>query len=197
MRFLRAGYPTKYMTRFYDGERLVGIRLFRGVGKGGDCRGEVNCEVAQEEGLCGTTLDRPQNYAPHHLNRADQPAAINEGGVGAASGRSAPACPGPIHLRVRNASELDFDTAEVNGIAFGAVRRGGVSKYQLARGCVYSYGAMSVTSGKQRFATWPIDFVGERPLQAGYYTHALTVEPARDPGNAGGISSKLSKDTQP
>ncbi|HET9954549.1 MAG TPA: hypothetical protein VFQ61_08590 [Polyangiaceae bacterium] len=98
---------------------------------------------------------------------------------------------------MRNVSELDFDSVEVNEIAFGALQRGAQSGYRLATGCVYSYGAMKVTSGKQRFATWPIDFVDERPLQAGYYTHALTVQPERQPGDAGGIDSTLSKDAAP
>jgi hypothetical protein len=197
-RFLREGYLLKYRTRFYDGETLNGIRLFRGVGKGGDCRGEVNCDVVQEEGLCGTTPDQPQNYAPQHLgNPSHAPLAINKGGSGAASGRSTPDCPGPLYLRVRNASLMDFDAAEVDRIQFGPVRSGAVSEYKQAAGCHYSYGAMNATSGKQRFVVFPIDFVGETPLRPGYYTHALTTEPSSDPQIPGGLSSRISRDRGP
>lgn len=63
-RFLREGYLTRHRTRYYGGELLLGISLFHGVGKGGACRGEVNCEVVREEGLCGTTPDKPRNFAP-------------------------------------------------------------------------------------------------------------------------------------
>lgn len=66
-RFLREGYVFKYRIRFYEGEELIGIQLFRGIGKGGDCRGEVNCEVAREAGLCGTTPDKPRDARPRHL----------------------------------------------------------------------------------------------------------------------------------
>ena len=83
------------------------------------------------------------------------------------------------------------------GMDFGSLRVGAESKYQLAKGCSYRYGAMSVTSGKQSFHVFPIDFVGEAPLSPGYYTHALTTEPASDPRFPGGIHSQISKDSAP
>ena len=66
-RFLNEGFRFQYRKRFYRGETLVGISIFRGIGKGADCRGEVNCDVLQEDGLCGTTPDKPRDMAPHHL----------------------------------------------------------------------------------------------------------------------------------
>ena len=69
-RFLREGYLLRHRTRYYEGEgeRILGIQLFRGVGKGGDCRGEVNCQVVREEGLCGTVPDKPRSFAPRRGN---------------------------------------------------------------------------------------------------------------------------------
>ena len=63
-RFLREGSKLDgHRTRFYDGERLIGIQVYRGIGKGGACRGEVNCTVTAQEGMCRTTPAEPRNQA--------------------------------------------------------------------------------------------------------------------------------------
>jgi hypothetical protein len=56
--------------RIHKGDTLFGIFLFRGIGKGSDCRGEVNCEIVREDGLCGTTPDKPVDGRPRHLRTA-------------------------------------------------------------------------------------------------------------------------------
>lgn len=116
-------------------------------------------------------------------------------GAGASSG-GAQLCQGRVFLRVRNASSVDFDSAQIDGIEFGAVRVGAVSEYkQVEPGrCVYRYGSMSVRSGTQRFVVFPIDFVGERPLKPGHYTQALTTEPASDPRTPGGIRNEIARE---
>jgi len=55
----------------------------------------------------------------------------------------------------------------------------------------------TVTSGKQRFMVFPIDFVGETPLKPGYFTHALTPVPSDDPRVPGGLEHEISKDPTP
>jgi hypothetical protein len=134
----------------------------------------------------------------------DTPVAMgSERGAGAASGvgpawvEEKPECEGPVYLRVRNASQLPFDSVTIDGIDFGPVRVGAQSQYRQASGCVYWYGNMKVTSGKQSFMVFPIDFVGETPLKPGYFTHALTPVPSQDPRFPGGLEQKISKDPTP
>jgi hypothetical protein len=108
-----------------------------------------------------------------------------------------PRCAGPVYLRVHNASEQAFDSVRVDGIEFGSLPAGADSPYKAADGCNYAYGSMQVTSGNERFAVFPIDFIGETPLGPGYYTHALTTVPSSDPTVPGGLEGKLTHDAAP
>lgn len=96
-------------------------------------------------------------------------------------------------MRVRNSSSVDFDAVSIDDLQFGAVRAGAVSDYLLVEEgrCIYHYGSMSITSGKQRFMVFPIDFVGAPPLPPGYYTQALA------PVAPDGVAHRISKDPAP
>lgn len=120
-------------------------------------------------------------------------------GAGAASGSSRPRCAGPVLVRVRNTSSVDFDAASIDELQFGSVRAGAVSDYKPVESgrCIYRYGSMSITSGKQRFMVFPIDFVGETPLPPGFYTQALTPVPSEDAQMPGGLEHRISKDPPP
>jgi hypothetical protein len=115
------------------------------------------------------------------------------GGIGAASGGWA--CQGPVYLRVRNASELDFDSVEVAGIAFGALKHGSLSDYQPATGCD-SLVAARATRGGQIFSRMPFDSLAP-PLTPGRYTCELTTEPSANYENGAGFRGHLSKDPPP
>ena len=87
---------------------------------------------------------------------------------------------GSTHVRVRNASALDFDDVVVhsrrvhtNGF-FGPIASGGVSDYRVFPEA-YRYGYVRIRSGSNDFGLTPIDYVGERPLGPGYFTYDLTV----------------------
>lgn len=133
--------------------------------------------------------------------RAARPGAgtVRRSGEGAASSLARTRtreCPGPVFLRVRNASKTRFDSVSLREMEFGSLRAGAKSKYQLAEGCVYRYVRMAVTSGKQRFvALGPIDLLGLSPLAPGYYTHALTTQPTDDSRYPGDLHSELSRDS--
>ena len=149
-----------------------------------DSRAQPNVAQAPPPG----PQDKPDEGAP---------VIVRDVGAGAASGAGPPGfpgppqCDGPVYFRVRNVSELNFDSVAVIGIDFGPLRAGAQSEYRRANGCPYSYGQMSVTSGKQRFMIFPIDYVGEARLQPGYYTHALK------PVAPDGLDHQISRDPPP
>lgn len=133
----------------------------------------------------------PQPLSPGSIGSSD--------GAGASFGASERRCDGPVYLRVRNASSANFDSAQIDGIELGPVRVGAVGEYKQvpAGSCVYSYGPMNVRSGAQRFAFFPIDYVGEAPLKPGHYTQSLTTEAPEYPPNPGTIGYEMSKDPEP
>lgn len=144
----------------------------------------------------GSATSEARHPAPSRMS-LPAPAPSSEGGFGASAGYADSPCPGPVFVRVRNASTAAFDSAEIDGVSFGPVRVGALSAYKQIPGCVYWYGSMRVTSGADRFLVFPIDFVGESPLESGHYTQALTTEPSPTPGVPGGLSNKISKDPPP
>lgn len=95
---------------------------------------------------------------------------------------SAGACqdPNDVRIRIRNASDRDFDEVYVvaggqpvtNGVYYGSVDAGDVSEFR-AFASAYSYAYVRVTHGGQEYAFVPIDYVGETPLSAGNYTYVL------------------------
>jgi len=85
-----------------------------------------------------------------------------------------------IEIRVRNESALDFERVQVRfpetgEIDYGAVPRGGSSSFRDTA-LAYRYAPVVVKTRARQFVFQPIDYVGERTLDAGRYTYALGVE---------------------
>ena len=119
-----------------------------------------------------------------------------EVGAGAASGALVPRCDGPVCLRAFNASDVDFDSIDLDGIKFGPLAAGAVGPYQLVQKCMYAAGWARAKSGEEHFLKEPVMFcpVGEPerpPLSPGYYTRTL--------GTPAGstLTSALSRDALP
>ena len=117
-----------------------------------------------------------------------------------------PDCPGPVYIRVLNASKLYFETVAFGGIEYGALRAGAASDYRRAVGCRHANDHSEITasergpgaprepSPKQRYVVFPIDFVGEATLRPGYYTSALRPEPSGDVRFPGGVNVRVLRD---
>lgn len=101
------------------------------------------------------------------------------------------ACPAPIYQRVRNISSLDFYDLRVDGIDFGPLPAGAETEYRQTTGCVFGVANVTLTSSQGPTATVPYDLIGEKPMEAGYYTRALSLAP----NNA--VTSQLTRDTAP
>jgi hypothetical protein len=90
---------------------------------------------------------------------------------------------GPVEIRIKNDSDVDFDRVRVqfpdqHEIDYGPVPRGGVTDFQ-ATDRAYRYAGVSVVAGDQELSLQPIDFLGERELSMGRYTYLLGVEDGR------------------
>ena len=98
---------------------------------------------------------------------------------------------GLLCIRVENASQIAFDTFEVNFsgqvIQFGPLGVGQISGYRKVD-AAYRYAYTEAFSDKQRFILQPIDFMGEKLLPPGKYTYRYTVDPIEGPGVTGDSS---------
>ena len=88
-----------------------------------------------------------------------------------------------IQVRVKNASDRDFDQVRVifpqdQIVDYGPVPRSKVSDYRRAT-LAYRYAAVRVTVGERELSIRPIDYLGEEPLSPGRYTYALGIEDER------------------
>jgi hypothetical protein len=85
---------------------------------------------------------------------------------------------GNIFIRVRNASQYQFDDIFVNTSGgenkYGTVAAGQKSDYK-AFTKAYKYAYIKLNAQGQALGIQPIDYVGETPLQPGRYTYALDV----------------------
>jgi len=82
------------------------------------------------------------------------------------------------HIRIENASEVDFTSvrvafpeAEAN---FGTISSGRRSEYQRVDEA-YRYGFTKVEAEGETYRIQPIDYVGEEPLDPGRYTYQLDI----------------------
>jgi hypothetical protein len=85
------------------------------------------------------------------------------------------------HIRVRNASAVDFDEVRVffpddpaAAVSYGAVKAGAASDYKPV-GRAYRYAHIEATAGEREFVLRPIDYVGEEELPAGRFTYVLSI----------------------
>src|SRR5262245_39305691 len=76
-------------------------------------------------------------------------------------------------IRVRNASDVDFQNVIVGGRNYGDIKRGAVTDYQTWPGA-YRYAYVSLRANGKPMGIQPIDYVGERLLGEGRFTYVLT-----------------------
>lgn len=81
-----------------------------------------------------------------------------------------------VNIRVKNASSITFDEVQVGGDEFVHidVSSGGFSEY-LEYETAYRYAYVQIQSGTESYVLQPFDFVGETPLEIGFYTYVLDV----------------------
>ena len=81
-----------------------------------------------------------------------------------------------INIRVKNNSSINFDKVQVGDSDFvhTDVSSGSYSEY-LEYETAYRYAYIAIQSGTESYVLQPIDFVGEIPLDIGFYTYVLDV----------------------
>ncbi|TDQ30785.1 hypothetical protein [Zeaxanthinibacter enoshimensis] len=82
-----------------------------------------------------------------------------------------------VQIRVRNMNSFTYDTVIVGDqeSVHELVEPGAYSDY-LPYDTAYRYAYIEIVAGDSTFIAQPIDFVGEDPLPAGFYTYELTAE---------------------
>lgn len=97
----------------------------------------------------------------------------------AAAGCQMPFWPGPVEVRVRNASEVEFGSVVMGfpheTLTYGPMPAGGASAWSAVEEA-YRYAAFAVTVDGETLRLQPIDWVGEEPLDGGRYTFELDVD---------------------
>jgi hypothetical protein len=107
--------------------------------------------------------------------------------------------PDGVYLRLRNASSVSFDDITVSvgvPIEFGALPAGGESTHLPANG-IYSYAYIEATSSEGVFTYQPTDYVGETPLEPGYYTYGLSIMLDETGQQGGWFDIQLFRDRPP
>jgi hypothetical protein len=80
----------------------------------------------------------------------------------------------PVHIRVKNNSDVDFETVKVWGTEYGRVHADQFSGYRTYD-IAYEIATVSLTANNNQFSQTVIDYVGEEPLSRGYYTLYLNI----------------------
>jgi hypothetical protein len=84
---------------------------------------------------------------------------------------------GPISdIRIRNATDRDFQNVVVGRAHYGPIGRGDSSGYQ-SWGPAYRYAFVSLLADGKPMLLQPIDYVGETRLGPGRFTYILTIHP--------------------
>jgi hypothetical protein len=78
-----------------------------------------------------------------------------------------------VHLRIRNASDISFDSLSTQRVQFGPLRAHATSPYHELRGKTFRYGAVRARSGKREYVKLPVGANGGGPFEPGYYTWTL------------------------
>lgn len=85
-----------------------------------------------------------------------------------------------IEIRIRNGSEIDFDSVRVvfpdrDEAHFGSIPKGASSDFKrTAR--AYRYAEIHVNAGGRELRLQPFDYVGERQLAPGSYSYVLGIQ---------------------
>jgi hypothetical protein len=85
-----------------------------------------------------------------------------------------------IEIRIRNDSEIDFDSVRVvfpdrDEAHFGPIPKGASSDFKSTKRA-YRYAEIHVNAGGRELRLQPYDYVGERALTPGRYTYVLGVQ---------------------
>ena len=81
----------------------------------------------------------------------------------------------PTDIRIRNASDLDFQAVVVAGTHFGDIKAGGATDYHTFPVALPIADA-NVLVGTNRLRFTPIDYVGYQPLGPGRFSYVLSIE---------------------
>jgi hypothetical protein len=81
----------------------------------------------------------------------------------------------PTAIRIRNASDRDFQAVVVGGAKFGDIKAGAATHYQIVEVAMPITDA-SLLVGSNRLRFTPIDYVGYKPLDKGRFTYLLSIE---------------------
>ena len=88
-----------------------------------------------------------------------------------------------IEIRIRNGSEIDFDSVRVvfpdrDEAHFGPIPKGASSDFKrTAR--AYRYAEIHVSAGGRELRLQPYDYVGESQLAPGRYSYVLGIQEDR------------------
>ncbi len=74
-----------------------------------------------------------------------------------------------VQIRLKNNSNVKFESASFNNTNYGSLNPGEVSQYE-AFDEAHDYGLVQIIINGQEYGWIPIDFVGEKPLESGKYT---------------------------
>jgi hypothetical protein len=86
----------------------------------------------------------------------------------------------PVEIRIKNASDIDFDRVRVvfperDEADYGAVAQGRSSAFH-ATSRAYRYAQVHVKAGDRDISLQPMDYVGEQELAPGRYTYVVRIE---------------------
>ena len=88
-----------------------------------------------------------------------------------------------IEIRIRNTSDVDFESVRVvfpdrDEARYGRVAKGSSSEYHRTTRA-YRYAEIHVNAAGRELRLQPYDYVGEVPLSSGRYTYVLGIEGER------------------
>jgi len=88
-----------------------------------------------------------------------------------------------IEIRIRNDSEIDFDSVRVvfpdrDEAHFGPIPKGASSDFKSTTRA-YRYAEIHVNAGGRELRLQPYDYVGEHQLTPGRYTYVLGIQDNR------------------
>ncbi|MCE7056114.1 hypothetical protein LZF95_15635 [Algoriphagus sp. AGSA1] len=86
--------------------------------------------------------------------------------------------PEGIMIRLENSSNVEFKEVLVNSgsgnVLFDNIKAGQKSKYKEFESA-YRYGFVSLKANGKELRIQPFDYVGETPLEKGYYTYKIGI----------------------
>ncbi|MCM4153872.1 hypothetical protein DHD05_19945 [Arenibacter sp. N53] len=86
-----------------------------------------------------------------------------------------------VNIRIKNESSVTYDLVQVGSAEMlheniGPDDYSGYLEYEMA----YEYAYINIKVDEENYILQPIDFVGETPLENGFYTYGLSITVAGD-----------------